>query len=89
MIDRALDRLTRRLVGNIPYCTLWRYEPMQSGLGLHDVRRNCFGEIVSCYSMSVWHYRLGRFSLSEQFVEHYPKGGWTWQRLVEILVRGG
>jgi hypothetical protein len=30
-------------------------------------------------------YRLGPLELSSEMVREYPKGGWTWRRLIEII----
>ena len=62
-----LDRLSRRIVRNAPYCTLWK---------LHSLKHAAYWTF--CGFGHNGH-------LTWQFQREYPKGGWTWRRLLEIM----
>jgi hypothetical protein len=79
----VLDRLFRRIVRNIPTCTLWKVrayqEPRLVGGKIWPDGKQKFDFIRGAS-----YYQLGPFAISQQMQLEYPKGGWTWRRLLEI-----
>lgn len=83
-----LQWLSECIVRAMPTCTIWRknyYQPpmLMGGKRWPDGRSETYWFTGSFY------YACGRLRLSDQMQMEYPKGGWTWRRLLEIMWRGG
>ena len=63
-VNKLLNKLARRIVGNAESCTFWN---------LH------YGKHFAYWSF------LGRGHLTANMQREFPRGGWSWWRLFEMM----